>query len=161
MRSVKHQHTAIIFSLTLPCQQLSALQAERSFKKQILMTLPTVTTVSQIGTSLAPFRDSRQRPLLTCDTLHSSCSPQTNPRPQRYPFPMAISVPCKKGSPLWQENGSSQLFAWRCVPDFSGCISFSGPARLVQSAQSTPSLFFHGAHIILCVLCMHRVTVGK
>lgn len=55
MRSVKHQHAAIIFFLTLPCQQLSDLQAERSFKKQILMMLPTVTTGSEIGTNLAQF----------------------------------------------------------------------------------------------------------
>lgn len=53
MRSVKHQHAAIIFFLTLPCQQLSDLQAERSFKKQILMMLPTITTGSEIGTNLA------------------------------------------------------------------------------------------------------------
>lgn len=60
------------------------------------MTLPTVTTVSETGINLAQFRNSGQQPLLTCDTLNSTCSPQTKPRPQRYPFPASVSTPCKK-----------------------------------------------------------------
>lgn len=60
------------------------------------MTLPTVTTVSKIGINLAQFRNSGQQPLLTCDTLNSSCFPQTSPCPQCYPFPVAISMSCKK-----------------------------------------------------------------
>lgn len=136
MRSVKHQHTAIIFSLTLPCQQRSALQPERSFKKQILMTLPTVTTVSEIGINLAAFRNSGQQLLSTCDTRNSTWSPHTNP--QCYPFPMAISTPDKKDFLLWQENYSSQLFAWHSAYNPLSCTYFPGLAHLLQKALSSP-----------------------
>lgn len=79
MRSVKHQHAAIIFFLTLLCQQLSDLQAERSFKKQILMMLPTVATASETGIKLAQFGNSGQQPLLAPDTPNGS-RPSLAPR---------------------------------------------------------------------------------
>lgn len=91
MRSVKHQHAAIIFFLTLPCQQLSDLQAERSFKKQILMMLPTVTTASEIGINLAQFGNSGQQPLLAPDTPNRRCPPS---------LPGSLQLP-ENDPPVW------------------------------------------------------------
>lgn len=158
MRSVKHQHTAIIFSLTLPCQQLSALQAERSFKKQILMTLPTVTTVSEIGINLAQFRNSGQQPLLTCDTLNSSCSLGTNPRPSATPSLWLFPRLAKMFSSLVGKWFISAFFFWHSVHNLLRCTSFFWTSSFAIKCFKLPPPRFHGAHIILCILCMHRVT---
>lgn len=127
------------------------------------MTLPTVTTVSEIGVNLAQFRNSGEQPLLPGDTLNSStCSPHATP-----PSPV---LPLRHGYfHTWPKRLSSlvgKLFISvvcmaLCVESlrlhlFSGTSSFG-----TKSLKSPPAPLFHVAHIILSVLCMHRVTVGK
>lgn len=77
------------------------------------MTLPTVTTVSEIGINLAQFRNSEEQPLLAGDTLNFSCFTPLLPSgapmaPQGYLF---LGLP-KKTLLSGRKNGSSRFSAW-------------------------------------------------